>query len=152
MSDYVGTETFSYTVSDGNGGADTATVNVTVAPSDDDDEDVARSAGTVMDCWTTSQEQMLTGTLRDAQDSSLATYSIVTSGTKGTVKLTDPTTGAFEYVPQSVGERGEDMFIYQIDDPAHGVSQKTAKVIIVPKLIPAAPPAATVESPPSAPL
>lgn len=75
------------------------------------------------------------GTLRDAQDSSLATYSIVTSGTKGIVSLIDSTTGAFEYVPQSVGARGEDTFVYQIDDPANGVSQKTARVIIVPKLM-----------------
>ncbi|MEN8129958.1 MAG: Ig-like domain-containing protein [Pseudomonadota bacterium] len=155
---FVGTEGFTYTISDGNGGTATAVVTVTVTSSsddddkgkdkdkdkddDDDDDDVANTANlinsssVVTGCWTTAQDQALRATLRDAQASTLATYSIVASGTKGTVRIIDPTTGAFEYSPKPVGARGEDTFVYQVDDPRSGVSQKTATVIIIPKLMP----------------
>ena len=88
-----------------------------------------------LDCWSTPQAQLLTGTLADAQASSQATYSLVTNGTKGTVTITDPTTGQFNYLPNATGPRGEDSFDYQIEDPDSGVTTKTGMVIIQPKLM-----------------
>jgi hypothetical protein len=146
---FVGAEGFSYTVSDGNGGLATAAVTVTVSSSsdddddDDDDENENENAANLIDssiagadCWATAQQQVLRATLGNTQVSSLATYSIISQGLKGTVRLLDPTTGAFEYVPEPVGARGEDRFVYQVDDPRNGVSQNTATVIVVPQLMP----------------
>ena len=130
------TDSFTYEVSDGNGGTDTATVTVTIdgvndGPTATDDggtgyvtdEDTGFTTGNVLD----NDSDI------DASDS-LSVESIDTSGTLGLV--TDNGDGTFDYDPNGQfedladGETATDSFTYTVSDGNGGTSTATVTVTI----------------------
>ena len=113
-----GSDTFTYTVSDGNGGTDTASVSVTIDPVEDppvavdDTKTVGATAGaTAIDVLTNDTDP-------DAGDT--LTITGKTDGAKGTVVITGGGDG-LTYEP-AAGQLGPDTFTYTIDD-GHGGSR-----------------------------
>ena len=145
------TDSFTYTVQDDQGAiSNTATVTVTI-----NQPPVAGGA-----CFATPQESPLTGTDRDGQEVKLAasdsdntanelTFSLINPSDglsagvgpittdKGEVEITDPTTGAFRYTPNSPPSlRGTDTFDYRVEDTVGGAASGTVTVIIDAKIMP----------------
>jgi VCBS repeat-containing protein len=118
--DFNGTDTFSYTVSDGLGGFSTATVTVTVNPVAD--EPVAESDSATTDEDTAVGIDVLAN---DTQPNPGTVVSDVTQGAHGTVAINDD--GTITYTPNA-NFHGTDAFSYTISD---GVAQSTALVTVV---------------------
>jgi len=122
VADFHGTDTFTYTVSDGNGGSDTATVVVVVNPVND--APVAAN-----DIFTVSRDGTLNASsvLGNDQDADGDTLSaaLVSGPAKGSLVLN--TNGTFSYTP-TAGFVGTDSFAYQARD-GHGATD-TASVNI----------------------
>jgi uncharacterized repeat protein (TIGR01451 family)/uncharacterized protein (TIGR03382 family) len=125
--DFFGTTSFMYTISDGNGGTDTATVMVTVRPVNDPpaanddtltvDED---SAATVVD---------VLGNDTSAPESETLTVTAVTQpATGGTVTLTD---GEVRFTP-APDFTGTVTFTYTISDGNGGTDTATVTVTVRP--------------------
>jgi len=132
-----GADTFTFKANDGTSDSNTATISVTInaAP-------VAESG-----CGTIPQAQTLMGQLMASDsDSNLLMFNLnadgsgitgpITTANGGTVTLTDQTTGAFDYVPASVGGRGSDSFSYQVSDPEGNVDSAAETVIVDIKIMP----------------
>jgi hypothetical protein len=104
-----GTDTFTYTVSDGQGGTATGKVTVTVSPVNDPP---VASHGTL----TTKEGTAASGLLRASDiDGDTLTYSLVANGHKGTATLTKAATGAYTYTPHP-NATGTDTFTFQARD------------------------------------
>ncbi|NEZ60742.1 Ig-like domain-containing protein [Adonisia turfae] len=117
-----GTESFSYTVSDGNGGSDTATVSITVtgvndAPAASDD-----TANTEQN--TAVQVQALNNDT-DIDDDNLT----VISASQGTNGSTSVSNNQILYTPNA-DFVGTDSFTYEISDGNGGTSMATVNVSI----------------------
>ncbi|RFB01423.1 beta strand repeat-containing protein [Parvularcula marina] len=117
------TDTFEYTVSDGNGGFDTATVTVTIkgvndAPEAEDDYCYSPVgeiiAGNVLDNDT------------DVDASDVLTTSLVSDVSHGTLTLNSD--GSFTYVADS-GFKGVDQFTYLVDDGNGGTDTATVTLV-----------------------
>ncbi|MDJ0825475.1 MAG: Ig-like domain-containing protein [Rhodobacter sp.] len=124
------TDTFDYTVADGNGGTDVGTVTVTItgvndAPTAQPIAAAANEDGPAVD---------LTADATDPDTSDTLTYSIDDTGTLGTV--TNNNDGTFTYDPAGAfesladGETTTDTFTYTADDGNGGTSTATATVTI----------------------
>ncbi|MEE9352662.1 MAG: zinc-dependent metalloprotease family protein [Thiotrichaceae bacterium] len=79
---------------------------------------------------TTTEATAATGTLQatDANSDAL-TYSIVTNGTKGSVGITNASTGAYTYTPAS-GQTGQDSFTFKVNDGTVDSNTATVSVTI----------------------
>ncbi|MEM9059383.1 MAG: Ig-like domain-containing protein [Pseudomonadota bacterium] len=128
-------DTFTYTVTDGNGGTDTATVSVTVNGANDGPTANADSA-TVGEDDTVATNIDLTGNDSDPDlTDDLEILSIDTTGTLGTVTVNadndsvdyDPN-GAFEGL--GAGETAVDTFIYTVTDGNGGTDSATVSVTV----------------------
>lgn len=123
--DFHGTDTFTYTASDGNG--DTATGTVTVKVTMVNDIPVTRNTN-----LTTLEDTTASSTLSASDvDGDALTYRIVTHSTKGTVTLTNVTTGAYTYTPYP-NISGTDTFGFRANDGTADSSVATVRVTIVP--------------------
>ena len=120
---YTGSDSFTYTISDGNGGADTATVNVTVTGSGN------TVPNAVNDSITTSQNVAHTFNPRsndtDADGDSL-TITGKTNGSNGTVSFTSSNV---TYTPNN-NYTGSDSFTYTISDGNGGADTATVNVTV----------------------
>jgi len=105
---FFGTDVFVYQVSDGNS-TDTAVVSITVKS--DNDPPVAQH-GTLAVIEDTPESGMLVAT--DPEDDPL-TFSIVQQGTKGSVAITNTSTGAYTYTPAD-DATGMDVFTFKAND------------------------------------
>jgi len=128
------TDTFKYTVTDGNGGTDTATVTVTItgvndaptAVDDDVDSTDATSSFTTANVLANDSDP-------DASDT-LSVSSLDTSGTAGLVS--NNSDGTFGYDPNgqfvslAVGETATDSFKYTVTDGNGGTDTATVTVTI----------------------
>jgi hypothetical protein len=143
------TDSFMYRVQDNKGAlSNTATVTVTIVNRDP----VADGA-----CFATPQESALAGTDRNGLEVKLAasdpdnnglTFSLLNSDgssagvgpittDKGTVEITDPTTGTFQYTPKSPPSlRGKDTFDYRVEDTEGAAASGTITVIIDTQIMP----------------
>ena len=130
------TDTFSYTIDDGNGGTDTATVTVTIDGVDDPDN---AAPDAVDDAASTDEYTAIDITNALANDSdvdgdNVSVLSINTSRTAGLV--TDNGDGTFSYDPNGQfislndGETATDSFTYTIDDGNDGVDTATVNISI----------------------
>ena len=129
------TDTFSYTVSDGNGGTDTATVTLTIDGVND-----GPLAGD--DSATTDEDTVLTisGAALLANDSDvdasdvLSIQSVDDSALTGT--LTDNGDGTYSYDPNgqfeylAVGEQATDSFDYTVSDGSGGTDTATVTITV----------------------
>ncbi len=115
-----GNDSFTFAVSDGNGGVVTATVNLTVTPVND--APVA-SALTV----NATEDQVLNGTLPAATDvdGDTVTYALNTGAANGTVTVNG--NGSFIYVPNA-NFNGTDTFTYTVSDGNGGSNTYTVTV------------------------
>lgn len=123
--DYNGADDFSYTISDGNGGTDTATVEVTVEPVDDPPEGVRdatilRSQTTQRLATTASAELDVLANDQDV-DGDLVNVQTVGPAINGTVSLPDPgypvKSKKITYTPAQAFT-GTDVFTYTATDGA----------------------------------
>ncbi|MES9994162.1 MAG: Ig-like domain-containing protein [Candidatus Thiodiazotropha sp.] len=122
--DFNGTDTFTYTVDDGNGGTDTATVTVTVGAVNDAPVAADDSIGTSEDTPVTI-DVLPNDTDPDGDILSIAAF---TQGTNGTVSI-DPVSGNPVYTPNA-DFNGTDTFTYTVDDGNGGTDTATVTVTV----------------------
>ncbi|MCP4543982.1 MAG: tandem-95 repeat protein [Chloroflexi bacterium] len=124
--DFFGTETFTYTVSDGDGGYDTATIIITV--NDINDAPVA-----VDDAYNTTKDMSLTvvvpGVLDNDSDIDADSLEAVLDGApaNGTLKLNAD--GSFIYTP-TLGFSGLDAFTYHSHDGTVDSNVVTVEIVV----------------------
>jgi VCBS repeat-containing protein len=126
-----GSDSFTYTISDGHGGTDTATVNVSVTGHNDDPD-------AVDDGYSTDEATAigpLSVLINDSDDEGAVTIdSVDTTGTKGTV--TDNGDGTLTYDPDgkfealAAGEDEDDTFTYTVVDADGATDTATVKVTV----------------------
>ncbi len=124
--DFNGTDSFTYTVSDGNGGSDTATVSITVNPVNDapvavDDGGFTTAFGTPVEI----DPAALLGNDTDVDGDTLSVAS-VTGGVGGTVALVG---GVITFTPD-VGFDGAASFTYTVADGNGGTDTAMVGVTV----------------------
>jgi len=124
---YNGPASFTYTVSDGNGGTSTATVNVTVTPVNDPPVAVDDTASTNEDTALTLTPAALLGNDSDADGHPL-TITAVGGATNGTVALVG---GNVVFTP-AANYNGPASFTYTVSDGNGGTSTATVNVTVTP--------------------
>ncbi len=123
--DFTGTETFTYTITDGNGRFDTGTVTVVVGPINDDP--IARDDGDV----TEEDQKVTTNVLAndiDPEKNPLVVFS-VTQGLNGMVINNND--GTITYVPRP-NYNGVDTYTYAITDGQGGTATALVSIIVLP--------------------
>ncbi|HEV2828227.1 MAG TPA: Ig-like domain-containing protein [Pyrinomonadaceae bacterium] len=122
---FFGDDSFTYTISDGNGGTDTATVAITVT-------NVQDAPDAVNDSATIAEDSGANAVDVRANDSDLdgdtLTVTAVTQGTHGSVAITGGGTGV-SYTPVA-NFFGNDSFTYTINDGQGGSDTATVSVTI----------------------
>jgi len=118
--DFNGTETITYTVSDGTLTDETGTLTVTVTAVDDAPVATAQSVTTVEDI---SLDVTLGGT--DVESEAI-TYAIVDNPTSGTLSLTD---NKATYAP-SAGYFGSDSFTFKVNDGSLDSEKATVSITV----------------------
>jgi hypothetical protein len=130
-SGFSGTDSFTYTISDGMGGFDTATVKVTVVGEDNDPPDAVNDSAT-SDGMKVRINVLANDTDPDGDD---LTITGVTDGMNGTTRVNtkgtpSPTDDVVVYRPNS-GFSGTDSFTYTISDGMGGLDTATVTVTVV---------------------
>ena len=124
--DYNGADSFTYDISDGNGGTATATVNVTINPINDqpvalnDTVEVDANGSVVVDVLANDYDI----------DGDTLTITGVTQGMNGATNVNDERT-IIIYTPNA-GYTGADSFMYEISDGNGGIATATVNVTVVP--------------------
>ncbi|WP_019503124.1 Ig-like domain-containing protein, partial [Pseudanabaena sp. PCC 6802] len=141
-SGFTGTDSFTYTISDGMGGLDTATVTVTVNPAPNAAPDATNDTASTI--ASTPISVAVLGNDSDPNGDPL-TVTAATPGTNGSTSIstngtTSPTDDVVVYTPNS-GFTGTDSFAYTISDGMGGLDTATVTVTVNPA--PNAPPDAT---------
>ncbi|MCA1246170.1 tandem-95 repeat protein, partial [Massilia sp. MS-15] len=121
---YHGTDSFSYTVSDGKGGSNTYTVNVTVTPVND-----LPVAGNTS--FTTAEDTVKSGRLPAASDADgdTVTYAKASDPAHGAVTIASD--GTYAYTP-AANYHGTDSFTYTVSDGQGGSNTYTVNVTVTP--------------------
>jgi Bacterial Ig domain len=122
-----GADTFTYTISDGQGGTDTGVVSVTIDPVNDDPVADDDSITVAEDAAATSVPVLTGDTDTDGDTLSI---NAKTDGAKGAVVITGGGTG-LTYAPNS-NANGSDTFTYTVDDGNGGQDTATVSVTITP--------------------
>jgi hypothetical protein len=124
---FVGTDTFTYKVDNGNGGTANATVTLTVQNP---------PIVTAPDKTFTQKDHSVIGSIAgDATDpvpGTVLTFSVKTTTTHGT--LTVNPDGTFAYVPNT-GFVGVDTFVYQVSDGRGGTASNTVTISVNPDFV-----------------
>ena len=123
---YNGSDSFSYTVSDGRGGTSTANVSVTIAAVNDAPVPVGDSASTRRN---TAVNINVLGNDSDPDGDVLSIVSVGGSMPKSAVTINPD--GTIRYKPRP-GYTGSDTFTYTVSDGNGGVSTTTVSVTITP--------------------
>ncbi len=127
---FVGTESFSYTISDGNGGTDTATVTVSVTGTN-------RTPVALADSASSEGSSVVINVLENDYDpdGDLLTISNISQGTSGSVTLNADNT--LTYTPQN-GFAGIDTFTYTVSDSQGNQATASVTVTITQNVAPTA--------------
>ncbi|MBD8529623.1 MULTISPECIES: tandem-95 repeat protein [unclassified Massilia] len=122
--DFNGADSFTYQISDGQGGANLYTVNVTVTPVND--APVAANASV-----TTREDAAVSGSLPQAQDidGDAVTYALADGPAHGSVRI--GADGAYTYTPDA-DYNGADRFGYTVADGKGGSNAYTVDVTVTP--------------------
>jgi len=120
--DFNGTDSFAYTVSDGNGGIATATVNITVNPVND--APVANDQTVTLN---EDETASITLTASDA-DSDALTYQIVTGPSHGTLTGSAPN---LTFTP-AANYNGNDSFTFRVNDGTVDSNDATVTITVNP--------------------
>lgn len=124
--DFAGTDSFAYTVTDGNGGTATATVTVTVNPVNDAPIGVEDNYTTKANTPLTIAAPGVLGNDVDADGDDLRVI-IGSTATDGTVVLNSD--GSFTYVPNP-NFHGTDSFTYTVCDGNGGIATATVTITV----------------------
>jgi large repetitive protein len=123
---YFGPDSFTYTISDGHGGTDTATVSITVTPVNDApnavDDSLTTAQGTAGNVNVLANDS-------DLEGDSLTVTTLSPSADHGTVSCT--AAGVCTYTPNA-GYSGPDSFEYSISDGYGGTDTATVSVTVTP--------------------
>ncbi|BAU44230.1 Ig-like domain-containing protein [Leptolyngbya sp. O-77] len=120
-----GSDSFTFRVNDSVNDSGTATITITVNPVND----APTASGVILN---TDEDVAGSGFLLGADvDGDGLTYEIVTLPTKGSVVITNTTTGAFTYTPNA-NANGADSFTYRVFDGTVYSSPATLTVAIAP--------------------
>jgi HD-GYP domain-containing protein (c-di-GMP phosphodiesterase class II) len=128
-SGFIGTEAFTYVVSDGNGGTDTGTVTITVTP-------VQHPPVAGNDAYSTPQDTPLTvpapGVLGNDgdQDGDAITLETTPVSAPADGSVTLDADGSFTYAPNA-GFSGTDSFTYRIDDGTGRSADGVVKISVL---------------------
>ena len=122
-----GTDTFTYTVDDGNGGSDVATVTITVIPVNDDpvanDDTVVATQNTPLNIITST----LLANDSDVDGDTLTITNVSGVSTRGgSLTLTN---GVITYTPP-VGFIGTDSFTYEVNDGNGATDTATVRITV----------------------
>jgi VCBS repeat-containing protein len=125
-SNFHGTATFNYTVTDVDLQSSTATVTVTVTPAND--------APTASDASiTTNEDTAKSGTLPAGDvDGDSLTYDVLDGPDNGTLAITNPATGAFTYTP-AADYNGPDSFTFKANDGSLDSAPATVSITVNPR-------------------
>jgi hypothetical protein len=126
---YNGPDSFTYTISDGNGGSDTATVSITVTAVNDDPTAVNDSTEVMQNSSATTIDVLANDSSAPDGPETL-TISAVTQPPNGTVAITSGATGV-TYAP-AAGFNGTNTFTYTIGDGNGGSATATVTVTVRP--------------------
>jgi uncharacterized protein (TIGR03382 family) len=124
---FSGTTSFTYAVSDGNGGTDTATVTVTVSPVNDA-PDAVNDAVTVAEDSTATVVNVLANDTAAPDTGETLTVTAVTQPANGTVTLTG---GVVRFTP-APNFSGTTNFTYTVSDGNGGTDTATVTVTVSP--------------------
>ncbi|HKO96858.1 MAG TPA: Ig-like domain-containing protein [Pyrinomonadaceae bacterium] len=124
---YCGPDSFTYTISDGNGGSDTATVNITVTCVNDNPDAVDDSATVAEDSGANAINVLANDTAAPDTGETL-TITTVTQGSNGSVAITGGGTG-LTYTPNA-NYCGPDSFTYTISDGNGGTDTATVSISV----------------------
>jgi len=118
---FSGSDSFTFTVTDGDYTSDAATLSISV-------RQVNTAPTASSDAVSTNEDTAVSGTLSATESHGGAlTYSVVTAPSLGTVTL-DPATGGFTYSPYA-NRNGTDVFTFKAVGPT-GLSSDTASITI----------------------
>ncbi|PAV46622.1 hypothetical protein CK486_17640, partial [Pseudomonas sp. HAR-UPW-AIA-41] len=122
--DYNGTDAFTVTIDDGNGGVTTSLVNITIQPFNDAPETANQSK-------TTNEDQSVSGQIiaSDVDGDSLS-YAIQSGATHGSILLYTAT-GEYTYRPNK-DYNGTDTFTIRVYDPKGGYTDSVVTVTVNP--------------------
>jgi hypothetical protein len=123
--EFFGSDSFTYTISDGNGGVDTATVFVTVNSVNDPPDAVDDTASVQEDTAANVIDVLANDTFAPDTNETLVIIE-VTQGTNGTVAIDE---GWITYTPHA-NFAGDDSFTYTISDGNGGVDTTTVVVTV----------------------
>ena len=117
-----GSDSFTFTVSDANGGSNTYAVDVTVTPVND----APTASGMTV---ATNEDTALNGTLPAAADAEndAITYNIATNPTNGAAVVNSD--GTYSYIPNA-NFNGTDSFSFEVRDPSTAGNTYTVDVVI----------------------
>ncbi|MFN5620728.1 MAG: Ig-like domain-containing protein [Flavobacteriales bacterium] len=120
--DFFGTDSFVYTVTDGNGGTSTAVVTITVIDT--------QEAAAENDQYTVNEDEVLTGDVSENDTNTDGFTYTVTNGTNNGTLTLNPD-GTFTYTPNT-DYNGFDEFTYQACDASGFCVSATVTIIVVP--------------------
>jgi hypothetical protein len=123
--DYNGTDTFTYTVSDGNGGFDTATVKVNVCPVNDR-PDAVNDARTLNEDSAININVLANDTDVDGNTLTVSSFTQPANGT-----VTTGPGGTLRYTPNA-NYNGSDSFTYTVSDGNGGFDTATVSLTVNP--------------------
>ncbi|WP_220750655.1 MULTISPECIES: tandem-95 repeat protein, partial [Jannaschia] len=123
--EYNGPDSFTYTVSDGQGGESTASVNITVDPLNDD-PDATNDSVTVDE-----DESVTIDVLANDTDADSDTLTIVSFEQGGNGSVSQNTDGTLTYTPNA-DYNGSDSFTYTVDDGNGGTDTATVNITVNP--------------------
>lgn len=118
--DWFGTDSFTYTITDGNGGSDTATVSITV-----NDIPIA-----ISDNFLINEDTSVSGALIANDQSNVLIYSLVNQPAMGAVSL-NTAVGGFTYTPD-INANGTDTFTFKVHDGLAESNTATITILITP--------------------
>ncbi|MCC6074099.1 Ig-like domain-containing protein, partial [Pseudomonas sp. GCM10022188] len=126
--DWHGTTSFTYTVSDGNGGGDTATVNVTVTPLNDAPDAVDDSFTVSEDSGTTVLNVRANDSISPDSGETLTVTAVTQPAVGGSVSLVG---GVVSFTP-TANWHGTTSFTYTVSDGNGGSDTATVSVTVTP--------------------